>query len=161
MACPSRNPDRPLTDNQRLQLMALYTAGAMDRESGVSVDRLPQRPATANPLVIGALRDKGLAESRSRKANGRSWTEYWLTDKGRLLGRDIIGGRGAVRAIRLEDGDLTVTAVLAGAHGASVLLRTPGTQTLWTADQAEAAAARIVQAAAEARQAAADAGRAA
>lgn len=104
MACPSRNPDRPLTDNQRVQLVALYTSGAMDRESGKAVSQLPQTPATANPLIIGALRDKGLAGSRSRKAGGHSWTEYWLTEKGRLVARDILGGRTAVRSLRAPTG---------------------------------------------------------
>lgn len=84
MACPSRDPARPLTANQRQQLIALYEAGAKCRSTAVSIDQLPQGPATANPLIIGALRDKGLALSRCRQAGGRRWTAYWLTDLGYL-----------------------------------------------------------------------------
>lgn len=50
----------------------------------MSIDKLPQGLATANPLIIGALRDKGLALSRGRQSGQRRWTEYWLTDLGYL-----------------------------------------------------------------------------
>lgn len=155
MACPSRNPSRPLTDNQRRQLVALYMAGAFSKEAGIEAARLPQAPATANPLIIGALRDKGLAQSRSRRDPNRSWTEYWLTDAGRLLAGDIVRGRGPARAVKLDAGVTSIRAVLAGENGACVLVTTPGTQTLWTADQADAFAAELVSKAADARLAAA------
>ena len=78
MSCPSRNPARPMTSNQLLQLVALFEAGALSRETGVETGAL----SFANTIVIGALRDRGLAASRSVRRKGRSWTEYWLTDQG-------------------------------------------------------------------------------
>ena len=93
MACPSRNPDRPLTANQMLQLTALFLAGALSKETAVSAADLPQSLATSNPLIIGALRDKGLALSRSRRVKGRSWTEYWLTAEGKDAALRLQAGR--------------------------------------------------------------------
>lgn len=88
MSCPSRDPARPLTRNQADQLQALLAAEALDRDSGAPPERLA-KAGMCHPLVIGALRDKGLAESRSRRAKKRSWTEYWLTPAGALKAREL------------------------------------------------------------------------
>lgn len=60
----------------------------------------------------------------------------------------------ASRSVQLAAGSATLQPVIAGPHGACVLLTMPGTQTLWTADQADAFAAELVSKAADARLAA-------
>ena len=76
-----------MTDNQRRQLLALFEAGAFSRISGKAAHQL----AFGNTLVIGKLRDLGLADSRTVHKLGRQWTEYWLTvagiDQARALAR--------------------------------------------------------------------------
>jgi len=67
-----------LTPNQQNQLLALYTAGAYSRISAKRAEEL----AMGNPLVIGKLRDLGLAQSGGVRRLGQQWTEYWLSDAG-------------------------------------------------------------------------------
>lgn len=81
MSCPSRSPDRPLTANQREHLLALRQAGAVDRAHGRPPAALPIRLG-ANVNVLGALRDKGLANARRVRRGGRDWTEHFLTEAG-------------------------------------------------------------------------------
>lgn len=66
-----------------------------------------------------------------------------------------MGPAGVTKTVELSPGAATLQPVIAGPHGACVLLTTPGTQTLWTADQADAFAAELVSKAADARLAAA------
>jgi hypothetical protein len=88
MTCISRTASHPLTDNQRAQLLGMLRAAAISRETAKQIDKLPMAAIGgagalhANTLVIGALRGKGLADSRSVREHGRSWTEYWLLDDG-------------------------------------------------------------------------------
>lgn len=97
MSCISRTRGHPLTANQRAQLLGLLRAGAVSRETGKPIADVPMIQFTGetdgmwpgNPLVIGALRDRGLADSRSVRGQGRSWTEYWLLDAGAAVARDI------------------------------------------------------------------------
>lgn len=90
MSCPSRTPGRPPTPGQRAQLVQLLEAGALSRDTAAA----PHHPAMHgyNAVIIGALRDRGEAESRSVRRNRRSWTEYWLTEKGAELARQIKTG---------------------------------------------------------------------
>lgn len=68
-----------LTKAQRLQLLTLNRAAARGRDCGVDVYREPR----LNPVVIGKLRDMGLADSRViRPAGGSQRTAYWLTPDG-------------------------------------------------------------------------------
>lgn len=67
-----------LTRNQKAQLLALYQATALSRGSSAAAADLTM----GNTLVIGKLRDFGLAESKSVGRLGRHWTEYWLTAAG-------------------------------------------------------------------------------
>lgn len=69
---------RPLTPNQRLQLLALLDAGAVSRGASQPAHAL----AMGNALVIFKLRDLGLADSKTVHRLGRQWTEYWLTPSG-------------------------------------------------------------------------------
>lgn len=65
------------------------------------------------------------------------------------------------RQVKLEDGPLTISPVVFDGHCAGVLIKTPGTQTLLTADQADAFADQLRAEAATARLGAAPAGGAA
>lgn len=68
-----------LTPAQREQLLTLFAASAISRETG----RPPFDLKVCNPNVIGILRDKGLADSRVvRKPGGSQFTAYWLTPAG-------------------------------------------------------------------------------
>jgi hypothetical protein len=81
MGCPSRLPNHPLTASQRANLAMLRRAGAISRETG----RKPYgaKMAGFNPVVMGALRAKGLADSRTvRPKGGSQFTAYWLTPAG-------------------------------------------------------------------------------
>ena len=72
---------RPFTAAQQHQLLVLLAAHALDRDTG----RGPYEPAMkgCNPVVIGKLRDFGLADSRTvRQAGGSQFTAYWLTPAG-------------------------------------------------------------------------------
>jgi hypothetical protein len=87
MGCPSRRDGHPYTVSQREHLLGLLAMGAVSRETGRNIFA-PEIKAHfrqgLNPLVVGALRNRGLAESRSvRPRGGSATTEYWLTDKGR------------------------------------------------------------------------------
>lgn len=71
--------DRILTGAQRAQLAMLYTAKARDLASAIDVYRQPR----LNPVVIGKLRDLGLADSQVvRPPGGAQRTNYWLTPAG-------------------------------------------------------------------------------
>jgi len=70
---------KPLTPAQRDQLKALLAAGAVCRQQGRSVYEL----RSPKVVVIGKLRNLGLADSVGIKRHGRAWTEYWLTPAGR------------------------------------------------------------------------------
>lgn len=80
-----------LTPNQRRQLLALQDADAVSRGRSAGAANL----SFANPLVIGKLRDLGLAESKTVHRLGRQWTEYWLTDIGVREATALAGGRTA------------------------------------------------------------------
>lgn len=81
MSCPSRNPGHPLTASQKEELLRLYAVRALDRGSGQGPFGEGMRGL--NPNVQGALRDKGLADSRTiRRAGASQFTAYWLTAAG-------------------------------------------------------------------------------
>jgi hypothetical protein len=74
----------PLTDNQRRQIRALAAAEAVSAASAASIYDLQR--TYGSPLVLGALRERGLASSRVVRpgqagANGQ-FTAYWLTPAG-------------------------------------------------------------------------------
>lgn len=72
----------PLTAKQERQLAALLKARAKGEAHGISIYDLLEH-GTANPLVLGALRDRGLVGSKVIRQPGRTqYTHYWLTDAG-------------------------------------------------------------------------------
>lgn len=84
-------PDRTktaMTPAQTEQLLGLFAAGALTRETGVG----PYALKACNPNVIGILRDKGLADSRVvRPKGGSQFTAYWLTKAGAAKARELGG----------------------------------------------------------------------
>lgn len=150
------------SEEERAHLVALYLAGAFSEQTSVALGKLAMGGDVPSPKVLTELNARGLSDAAPHSVNTPAcrdaWNEYWLTDAGRRLAGDIVRGRGPARAVKLAAGVTSIGAVLAGEHGACVLVTTPGTQTLWTADQADAFAAELVSKAAAARLAAAEPG---
>lgn len=71
-----------LTDKQSRHIAELRRLGALSRERAVAA-----APHDLSAMVLGKLRDLGLAQSRVRIEKKRQWTEYWLTDKGAEAGK--------------------------------------------------------------------------
>jgi hypothetical protein len=72
-----------LTAAQEHQLVALLRTLTRKEQAAVSVYDLQDCGNMANPLVIGALRDRGLADSQVvRPRGGSQFTAYWLTPAG-------------------------------------------------------------------------------
>ena len=96
----SKSQGRPYTPKQREHLLGLLADGAISRETGKgpTADGTPWDAFARglNPLVVGNLRDRGLADSRGIHRHGRAWTIYWLTEL------------GAAEAARLRDGETTL-----------------------------------------------------
>jgi hypothetical protein len=82
-AAGSKRAPGDLTDSQQRQLVGLLQASARLEVNAVSVYDLQRLGCLANPLVIGALRDLGLADSQViRLKGGSQFTAYWLTPAG-------------------------------------------------------------------------------
>lgn len=81
---------RPLTPAQLEQLKALLETGAISRDMGKGVHA--RDLAVCNPVVIGKLRDRGLADSRTVRAGEQGmhgqFTAYWLTEEGARVARE-------------------------------------------------------------------------
>ncbi len=85
MSCISRTAAHPLTANQQGQLLQLLAAGAVSQSYEVTIYQLQtdrRHAMLPNTLVIGALRDKGLAMSRVRSHAKSQATVYWLSPEG-------------------------------------------------------------------------------
>lgn len=82
MACPSRIPGSPLTANQRDHLLALANAEAFSASSAQPAVALDAKPFVST-VVLGALRDKGLAGKRTVTRAHRRLVTYHLTQAGR------------------------------------------------------------------------------
>ena len=78
-AGPRRHDPNHLSPAEREQLLAMKTAEATSRAAAIG----PYDLKPCNPNVIGALRDKGFASSRTvRPTGGSQFTAYWLTEAG-------------------------------------------------------------------------------
>lgn len=90
---------RAFTPNQRLHLIAMHDAGAVSR--GAS---MPVRDLTfGSALVIGKLRDLGLADSKTVHRLGRQWTEYWLTSDGAAATEALKSAMAATKEDRMGE----------------------------------------------------------
>lgn len=64
---------------QRSALSALLGIGATAEDKSVAKTVAPQQ---LDQMALGALRAKGLVQSKVVKGKGRQWTQYWLTEEG-------------------------------------------------------------------------------
>ncbi len=88
-----RQPGSPLTINQTAHLRALLTLGAASLESSVTLQQLhcADKVMGANAIVMGGLREKGLAFGRNRVSRplGSRSMHHWLTPEGQEVARAL------------------------------------------------------------------------
>lgn len=74
------------TRAQTLNLLLLLRRKAIGEAKAVSI----YDEQKLNPVVIGKLRDKGLAESKvQRRGRGHQFTVYWLTPAGEKAAKKV------------------------------------------------------------------------